>query len=410
MAGERTPEGWQARLKPAGAARFISAAFLIFWLCGWAVGEGVALWFLTKGILALMNGAPFEEGRPPMAIGPALAIGGFLLLWLSLWTLGGIAALGEVLRLLWSEDRIIANPGGIVVVRSRGPFRSRRELPRDVLQCVALATRNDALVAETSRERVELTRLGTHDDRREIAAQLRSELSLPELMASTEPAALPKGWAEAITPEGERVVAIDAGTQKAQARVAGALAFVVGAVAAVLLREGLREPSVVPVAIFASLGAAGLTWAALWRARGRMEWKIGSGSLTLRRRFGSSVEAVFEARRLEIVITADSDGDRWFTLEACREAAAQPGPARWLRVDGKSRRRITSALNEPTVPRRLGTWLSRAAGVPLEDRTSREVQEVEIAQLRDQLEKSGPLGRAAARFIGNAIDRGRKSA
>ena len=410
MIGERVPEGLQVRLKPNGVTRFISAAFLLFWLCGWAVGEGIVLWILAKGILALMNGAPFEEGHAPLGFGPAMAIGAFLILWLSLWTLGGLAALGEVLRLLWSEDRLIANAGGITIVRFRGPFRGRRELPRDVIRRFSLVPRNDALVAETSRERVELSRLGTHAEREETAAALRSELCLRDLAPEADATSLPKGWSEVITPDGQRVVAVDAATQRAQARVAALLAVGVAAIDFAIIRQALDRAVVIPFAVFGLLGSLGLAWVAVWLARGRMEWKIGSGNLILRRRFGSSVQELFEARRLELVVTRDSDGDGWYALEAVREGAPEPGPVVWVQSQSKYRRRVTAALNEPTVPRLLGAWLSRSANVPLVDRTSPEARQAEMTQLRDQLEKSGPLGRIAARLIGDAVDRTRKSA
>src|SRR5206468_2867573 len=120
-----------------------------------------------------------------------------------------LAAIGEVLRLLWSEDRILANGSGLAVMRSRGPFRGRREVPRDLVRRIVLAPRNDALVAETARGRVELSRLGTHEEREGTAAVLRSERGLREEAPGTGPAELPKGWAEVITPEGERAVAVD---------------------------------------------------------------------------------------------------------------------------------------------------------------------------------------------------------
>jgi len=410
MIGERVPEGWQVRFKPCGPLRYVSAAFLLFWLCGWAVGEAVALAFLAKGVLALMNGAPFDEGRSPLLLGPALAIGGFLLLWLSLWTLGGLAAIGEVLRLLWSEDRLIANASGITVARSRGPFRSSREIPRDSLRSIIMVPRSDALVAETPRGRIELTRLGTHEEREESATALRSELGLREEAPGTGPAVLPKGWAEVITPEGERVVAVDAATQRLQARIAGLVAFAVGAFAFGLVVQALHRIIVIPIAILAAVGTIGMAWATVWLARGRMEWKIGSGYLTLRRRFGSSAKDLFEARRLELVVSRDSDGDEWIALEALRDGAVEPGPEHSSRGLSKNRRRITAALNEPTVPRLLGAWLSKAAGVPLEDRTSREARQAETTLTLDQLEKSGPVGRVAARLIGSAIGQRRKSA
>lgn len=411
MIGERVPEGLQVRLKPCGAGRFISATFLMFWLCGWAVGEAIVLWVLAKGILALMNGEPFEGGHAALAVGPAMAIGAFLLLWLSLWTVGGLAALGEVLRLLWGEDRLIANAGGLTVVRFRGPFRWKREVPRDVLRNISLVSRNDALVAETARKRVELSRLGTHAEREEAAAALRSELCLKEAAPGTDISALPKGWAEVITPQGERVVAVDAATQRLQARVAAVIAVGVAAIDFAIIHEALDRAVVIPFAIFGLFGASGLFCVAVWLRRGRMEWKIGSGSLTLRRRFGSSVKDLFEARRLELVVTRDSDGDEWVALEAVREGAAEPtGPVVWVQSLSKDRRRVTAALNEPTVPRLLGAWLSRSAGVPLVDRTTPEARKADITLTLDQLEKSGPLGKVAARLLGSAVNRPRKSA
>jgi hypothetical protein len=51
---------------------------------------------------------------------------------------------------------------------------------------------------------------------------------------------------------------------------------------------------------------------------------------------------------------------------------------------------------------RLGAWLSRAAGLPLEDRSTPEARRMEIAVLKGQLEASGPVGKFAARLIEKA--------
>src|SRR5215831_16294192 len=107
MAVERTIEGFRLTLKSQGAGRYASAAFLAFWLCGWAVGEAFALWMLIRGAWALLTGAPPDAGRAPLAVGPALIAGLFILMWLTLWTVGGIAAMSELLRLLWGEDRLV---------------------------------------------------------------------------------------------------------------------------------------------------------------------------------------------------------------------------------------------------------------------------------------------------------------
>src|SRR5262245_49420144 len=147
MVGERTTEGWEIRLAPKGFGRFVPAAFLGVWLCFWAIGESFVFWFLFKGARALLTGTPPDPGRAPIEPGPALLMGAFLLVWLTLWTVGGLAAIGEFLRLLWSEDRLIAHAAGLTIVRSRGPFRWRREVARERIRDVRLLHRGAQLGA-----------------------------------------------------------------------------------------------------------------------------------------------------------------------------------------------------------------------------------------------------------------------
>ena len=136
-----------------------------------------------------------------------------------------------------------------------------------------------------------------------------------------------------------------------------------------------------------------------------MEWKIGSGRITLRRRFGSTLHDEFQADRLEIVVTRDSDGDEWFALEGVTgsvESVNPVNPMEAARHARKTRRRIASALHDGTVPVRLGAWLSRASGVPLDDRTTPQARQMEIAVLKGQLEASGPVGKFALKLIEKA--------
>jgi len=102
----RTPFGWEARFKRSGYGRWFDAAFLAVWLIFWAVGAGFALWLLGMGAWSLSLDMPLEPERAPLALGPALAAGAFLLVWTSLWTLGGVLAVAEFLRLTVGEDRI----------------------------------------------------------------------------------------------------------------------------------------------------------------------------------------------------------------------------------------------------------------------------------------------------------------
>src|SRR5262245_1771644 len=86
--GTRTGDGLEFLLRPRGAGRYPGAAFLIVWLCGWALGEAFVLWILVKGAIALVTGAPPDPGRDPLVLGPALAVAAFLFVWLFFWTIG----------------------------------------------------------------------------------------------------------------------------------------------------------------------------------------------------------------------------------------------------------------------------------------------------------------------------------
>lgn len=410
MAGERTTDGYLIRLQPRGIGRFFGAAFLAFWLCGWAFGEAFALWLLGTGAAALLHGEAPQGSAAPLQAAPALAVGAFVLFWLVLWTFGGIMAMKELMRLLWAEDRILASGSGLEVIRLRGPFRSTKEYPRDMIRGFVITPKYSALAMETDRERIELSRLGTLEERQAAVKELRTELALGESLALVSspaggPAGLPKGWEETITPEGERALVPDSNTRRIQARVAGVLALSMAVATLAVAGGSITSPALIPGAVMALLATLGLAWGALWLARGRKEWKIGGGRLTLRRRFGSSLKDEFEAERLEITVHRDSDGDEWFALEAVtgtEPPVDHAKPMEAARHARTHRRQIASVIHDPAVPMRLGAWLSRAAGVPLQDRTTPEVRRMEVAVLKGQLDAAGPLGKLALKLIEKA--------
>jgi hypothetical protein len=146
------------------------------------------------------------------------------------------------------------------------------------------------------------------------------------------------------------------------------------------------------------------------------------------------VRDVFEARRLELNVSTDSDGDEWYALDALSDdtssspttGASDPtrvhnrpitasinitwtvrsnGPGSTSVVFDKSRRRIVSAMNDAIVPRRLGAWLSSRAGIPLEDHSTPETRTADLRALREQLEQSGTLGRVVGKLIDRAEER-----
>jgi hypothetical protein len=397
MTGERTMEGWELRLRSRDRGRYVSGAFLLFWLCGWAVGESIVLWLLIKGGWALLTGNPPEPGRAPLDPGPTLLVGLFLLVWITLWTIGGIAAGMELLRLLWGEDRIRVASGRLSVTWIRGPFQSTRDFERDTIRKIVIAGRHGHLSLQAARKSIELSGLGTRPEREQAALDLRRELTLPEGDIFH---GLSDEWEEVITAEGERALVANLATRRTQARVASMVTLFL---AAITLMVGLQIVHqwqlVVPVIVLLALTIA-LTVGTLWLARGRWEWRIGSGRVTLRKRYGGSLKDVFEARRLLLDMDTDSDGDTWYGLYGVTDTApARTTVVHWRTSQPKNRRQIARVMNDSTQVRALATWLAQASGLELDDHTTSHAREVHLAELRALLENSGRFGKWAAKVV-----------
>ena len=400
MSGQRTIEGWQLRLRPHGGGRYLGAVFLAIWLCGWAAAEAFAIWFLVRGALALLAGTPPGAGREPLSLAVALVGGAFLILWLALWTLGGVAAFHEFLRLLCGEDVTTVTPAGLEVRWLRGPIRTVRRFERHQIRGISLVGWDDRLSLETSRERLELSRLGTRQERIEGASGLRAELALPVAL-QVSAIQLPWGWEELITPEGERAVTPDRATRAKQARFMGVVAMALATLTFAIARGvPQRLDLVIPTAFLLVLALAAAA-GGIWLARGRWEWRMGSGRLTLRRRFGSGVRDVFEGRRLVLESSSDSDGDSWFELHASANAEKSPLPTTlgWRTSAPRNSRSVTRVMNDPSIVRDLALWLSRETGLELDDHTTPEARDAELAALRATLANSGRFGAWAAKAL-----------
>src|SRR5688500_5672359 len=105
--------------RPTGCMRFGLAAFLGVWLCGWAAGEWFALRVLIAGV---QSGQAWTVTSHPAG----LMVGGFLILWTTLWTIGGVAALISFLRSVAGVDRLIVTPEAWELERGIGPFSISR--------------------------------------------------------------------------------------------------------------------------------------------------------------------------------------------------------------------------------------------------------------------------------------------
>src|ERR1051325_3666247 len=104
---------------------FVGAAFLGFWLCGWAAGENFALRALFGGF---EKSNELERSVPESPLFVRL----FLVGWLGFWTLGGLAAMVGVYQLLRPAraGRLTLSPAQLVYLPPRGsanPVKGRRK-------------------------------------------------------------------------------------------------------------------------------------------------------------------------------------------------------------------------------------------------------------------------------------------
>src|SRR5262245_43311059 len=292
----RSELGREFHLSPKEPGRFVGAAFLLAWLCFWAVGEGLVLWLLVAGAVALLTGTPPNPGTAPLQPGPSLAIGAFLIAWISLWTLGGIAAILELLRLTVQRDRVIAGPASLIVIRRFVFFSRRVEIPVDKLRRIYLAPPKAALTAETADGIVPLSTLGTPAERDEAMTALLAELPI---RPADDDALLPGSWREIVDPEGATAIVLDPRIHRIRARIAVVVATAAFAIAATLVRGSIVDPTQLGLAVMACTAALGLGWGAVRIASVNDEWRCEHGRLVLLRRVGRRARELFEATSLE---------------------------------------------------------------------------------------------------------------
>lgn len=380
-------------LRPSGAGRFFAAAFLLFWLCGWAAGEAFALRALASGVLA--SSPPSSDSLFPTV---------FLLVWAFFWTVGGAAAAYQFVRLVWATDRLRVEGSRLIVKRGLGPISFQRSYERSAVKGITVRTQE--LVAETPRGYQSLSSLGTAVERQTAAKRLQALLGL-QSSGEGPPPVLPAAWEEIRTDEGERAVVVSSRLRWKQTVLVGLVCMGACGLAYIISLEHAGKSMALPGVISVSSVGVLISWLIGRYLLGRKEWVLGSGSIRLQRRRGSSVETRFEARRIELRVEKDSDGDHWYHLEACRESAgtsevtsaAIPGSSAGPASPEKERERISHHLHDPTELKSLGRWMSAQAKVPFEDRTGQREREVDLSQLIESLEDSGRVGRWVARLI-----------
>lgn len=354
------------------------------WLCGWLAGEVFVLVVLIQGLIALVTGQPLPNSSRPLDLGPALAIGGFLLVWLALWTFGGWMAIRELLRRISAEDRILIQPGGLLLIRRLGPFVKTRHLPLADIRRIYIQPPHQNLVAQVAASPVTLTDLGTPDERQSAATKLQA--IFPSAKPPDDEGALPAGWQEISELRGGVVITHGQAARRGRARALAVISGGVWAAVLLLAQESLHNPN--RWVLTAMLGAL-----ALWLSRQtyrlfriRDEWRIDRGRIVYQRRSGDEVQELAEAHALELTETTDSDRDRWYELTALvTDRPPQTDPRRII---------LSKTLHDPTEPRNLGRWLARRAAIPLHDRIpTAEDRSKEWHQQVKSLEQAGRLGR-----------------
>ena len=257
-----------ATLRPTGIGRYFNAAFLGVWLAGWAIGEVIAV-----GLIIAIIVVPILRRREVdlpaffeswTSAGVPIAIFLFLLVWTTLWTIGGYAAMTALLRSVAGKDRVRLLPMGVELTRGAGPFKRTRVINRTDINRIRVRHHDHALVADTTFGTLLLTDLGTRSERETICHWLRGGLQPPL----------------------DGVIRID--TDKGP--------------------PGWRKQTAEDGGITLRRRAAWLPWL-------RSEWIVRRGLVTHRRRIGPWIsEHTYDHAQFAIEHTTDSDGDDLYRL------------------------------------------------------------------------------------------------
>jgi hypothetical protein len=370
---EATPQGTRVTLRPSGAGRWFTAAFLAVWLTGWAIGEAFAVCFLAR-LLGVKLGLFSEMKVPP--VGLAAVLGGFLLFWLALWTWGGFSALITLARLGWGVDVLTVTADNWTVWSGVSRWgRSRRFNPKEARR-VGLQGRTGALVAKNNGRTVVLTRLGTDADRLWLRDLLQDAASgignavpgslTPGSHQSLKPSPLPPGYRMEPLPDGSLRV-----RTAASRRIGGAGCLLLvalfwdGIVGGSVLLGCFRRPveeapssAMAPGAWgywlfltpFILIGLALIT-AFIVAALTREEWRVRRDHLEIRREYlGRRQTWRYTGAAFRLTVHRDSDGDESWRLVL--EAADK-------------QRRLDSG--DPAMLRALGRFLAERTGWPLHE-------------------------------------------
>jgi hypothetical protein len=376
-----TPLTLPASLRPCGWGRYFDAAFLICWLAIWVVGE-VVVAFLTCTTIVSLIAATLGLSLPaffPKTTDPGVASGFLLfgLVWLTMWTIGGVAAGTHLLRGLAGEDRVSLTPDSLVIMRRAWIFHRTRTIARADIRRVVTRTSDRSVNVYTGVGGMQtVTTLGTPRDREELRAVLAAALVLPDAatVKRLESQTLPPDW------ESERrgadlvLMRPRRRTRRQQATtmwiVTGMISLgVIASLTAPIVSGGgfVFDKVSWSLTLLCGLLAAWVTW-------GGAEWIVRPGRLTHRLYFAARTrEREFEGARLELSQSIDSDGDVHHALHVSVPKKDERGVSgasdAESAVEGeplRHRKKIASSLDEPCDLVWLGEWLAHHTGCPFD--------------------------------------------
>jgi hypothetical protein len=365
MTTERGPSGADTfSLRPIGWGRYIEVVFLGIWLVWWVAFEAGALAVLGVMLASLIAAAfgitlSFASRLTPGGAAPFFIL--FMIVWLTMWTFGGIAAANQFLRSFAGRDTVSVSPNGLEIEWRAGPFRRRRTIAHGDIRRVRLGLRKAPVIADTATGTVEITDLGTHEERAALLAWLQQRLVLPDEVQAKrlDAESAPPDWQVDVEGMETCLSWPTRRNRRIQAAILWGIAALLfaGCLPAFVPSDLLEAPRPGVIRGYMGAGVVSLLfvmWAA-WRTWGRSEWVVAPGRLTWRRRFASwRRERPFEHAILELEQSTDSDGDDHFTLRVRNEGAS---------------RKISSAFHDDADLRRLAEWLSARTQFRMERRS-----------------------------------------
>jgi hypothetical protein len=336
--------------RPAGFGRYVVAAFLAVWLAGWLVGEVFALGALVA-IVASLIGA-FPESLPSSIVGADIVKTSgvtfvilFLLVWLTFWTFGGVAALTHAMRSIAGEDLIALTPSGFEVVRRAGPFRRRLRFDREGIRRIRTRAHDGALMIDAASGTRVLTSYGSRAERGELAAWLNGHLHLPAAGAADAPGMIPRTW-EVRT---EADVTYIRKSRRRDRVIRAIIASILTGAIAIAWRASLDAATGfnLPAFVLTLLVAAG----ALLTTWSRREWIVRRGEATLR--WSVAVwtwERTFQHAHLYVTHSVDGDSDSHYEL---------------VITDARGSRTVHSQANDSGEVVDVAHWLADRTGFQL---------------------------------------------